>query len=66
MLVSTTTCSYPMVSSVSIECGVISGEVIMFSYHGGNVSMSLVKMLRSEVDLLLLYSTDNMCCSNHY
>ena len=23
-------------------------------------------MLRLEVDLLLLYSTDNMCCSNHY
>ena len=38
MLVSTTTCSYPMVSSALIECGVISGEVIMFSYHGGNVS----------------------------
>ena len=38
MPVSSTTCSYPMVSSVSIECGVISGEVIMFSYHGGNVS----------------------------
>ena len=38
MLVSSTTCSYPVVSSASIECGVISGEVIMISYHGGNVS----------------------------
>ena len=38
MLVSTTICSYPMVSSALIECGVISGEVIMISYHGGNVS----------------------------